>query len=225
MSSSGQQTARCSGAVWPAAALRGSKREPFGSPWRKSGANGSRWVCRGATEVQTGAGWGAGALRQVKWVAVGSPGRKCGSNGSRWERRGATAGQTGAVGSTIYAEAVGIESIAVLTTVPRCFRWNRSRGGRFPAPEGPLKVAGGKPRPQGEAHPPVSQPDLAAPRQGAHERPVRRDMAHAPRRGAGHSGARPGGCAPLRSIPPATFIRASSAKAPRFDATENSDEP
>ena len=50
-------------------------------------------------------------------------------------------------------------------------------------------------------------------------------MIHAPRRGAGHSGARPGGCAPLRSCPPATFIRASSAKAPGSYSTDNSGEP
>lgn len=89
------------GAVWSAVALWGAKRERFGPPWRKYGANGSRLARRGPTEVQTGAGWGAGALWQGKWAAFGSPGRYGGRTGSRSERICATAGQTRAVWSTV----------------------------------------------------------------------------------------------------------------------------
>ena len=86
---------------------------------------------------------------------------------------------------------------------------------RCPAPAGPVRVAGGKPRPQGGAHPPVQRGGHTRRPSGAHERPVGRAMVHAPRRGAGHSGPAPVGALRRRSFPPATFRRASSAEAAR----------
>ena len=96
--------------------------------------------------------------------------------------------------------------------VLRCDQWNRSCP--LPlvlAPTGPMKVAGGKARPQGETHPPVTR--SKKPRAPA-GRMIKVPTAN-PMRPARARARRP----PVRwvrlvspSFPPATFMRASSAK-------------
>ena len=71
-----------------------------------------------------------------------------------------------------------------------------------------MRVAGGKARPQGEAHPPVPQPDMAAPRWGAGRSGQPRWVRSAD--GASHR--------LLSCAPPARRF-------PSFDSTENSGEP
>lgn len=115
--------------------------------------------------------------------------------------------------SLFLPEASLIQPDATLLRVPRCFQGNWSWLVRLPAPEGPVRVAGGQARPKGEPHPPVSRPTGPRPG-GAHERFFGWAMVHAPRRGAGHSGPAPVGALRRRSFPPATFTRASGAALP-----------
>ena len=86
--------------------------------------------------------------------------------------------------------------------------------GALPGPGGASEGSRWEASPAGRGAPtgqPVG-PDRAP--AGAHERPVGMAMIHAPRWGAGHAGTAPVGALRRRSFPPATFIRASSAKAP-----------
>ena len=85
--------------------------------------------------------------------------------------------------------------------------------GALPGPGGASEGSRWEASPAGRCAPtgqPVG-PDRAP--AGAHERPVGMAMTHAPRWGAGHAGPAPMGALRGRSFPPATFIRASSAKA------------
>ena len=115
--------------------------------------------------------------------------------------------------------SVGPMNLAVLRGFQRSSRQWRPLSA---APAGPMKVAGGKPRPQGGAHPPV--------------RPSKTPRAPAGRMTivpAVLSCARPGRVKPCHTIrwvrlvspsfPPATFMRASGARHfPENRSTENS---
>ena len=103
--------------------------------------------------------------------------------------------------------------------------WKKTHGA-LSGPGGAMKVADGKPRPQGEAHPPVSPmtPRAPAGRMTAHDGGSCRHFM----RPAGSRKTLP--CDPVRLVspgfPPATFMRASSAKNfPQNHSTENSGEP
>lgn len=113
MSSGGQQTARYSGAVCPAAVRQCSRWEAFGLRPCGSGPNGSRLGRRRVAVLQTGAIWPAAMRKWSKWEADGPQSCGSGPNGSRLPRCHAEAGQNGAVWDAFYAELVENEPIAI----------------------------------------------------------------------------------------------------------------
>ena len=98
--------------------------------------------------------------------------------------------------------------------VARWFRWKqRMKGRRAPAPQGPMKVAGGKPQPQGEAHPPGQRSPAHRAPAGRMNRRIFPPCAPPGRRSFSnlHRWVR----AAERRFPPATFIGASGTSANR----------